>query len=52
MAVVDVGATRDGPMKVAATPEPTLDPEIDEYVFMKVSVRLGPFKTQIFECQI
>ena len=41
----------DGPVEGATTPEPTPDLEIAESVFMKENVRLGPFQSQILECQ-
>ena len=49
--VVDSGAARDGPVEGAATPKSASGPEIDEPVFMKENVSLGPFQTQILECR-
>ena len=49
--VVNSGAARDRPMVRAATLESASGSEIDEPVFMKENVRLGPFQTQILECR-
>ena len=35
----------------ATTPEPAPDPKIDDPVFTKENVRLGPFQIQILECR-
>ena len=49
--MVDSGAARDGPVEEATTPESASFIEIDEPVFMKENVRMGPFQTQILECR-
>ena len=46
-AVVDSDAAGDGPKEVAAALESASGSDIDEPVFMKENVRLGPFQTQI-----
>ena len=48
---MDSGAAGDGPAERAATLESASGSEIDEPVFMKENVRLGPFQTQILECR-
>ena len=51
-AVVDLGAAGDGPMEGGgAAPKSSQSSEIDELIFMKENVRLGPFQTQILECK-
>ena len=50
--VVDSGAVGDGPTEGTTAPESASGIEIDELVFMKENVRLGPFQTQILECRI
>ena len=50
--VVDSSAAGDGSTEEeAATCESSQSSEIDELVFMKENVRLGPFQTQILECR-
>ena len=50
MAVVDSGAAGDGPVEGGATaPKSSQSSEIDELIFMKMNMRLGPFQTQILE---
>ena len=49
----DPGMARDGPAEegtVAA--EPPTGQDLDEPVFMRENVRLGPFQTQILECRV
>ena len=49
----DSGAASDGPMEEgAAAPKPPMGQDLDEPVFMKENVRLGPFKTQILKCRV
>ena len=48
---MDSGAVGDGPTEGAATPESASGLEIDETIFMKENVRLGPFQIQILECR-
>ena len=51
--VEDPGTAGDGPAEEgAATPESPVGQEVDEPVFMKENVRLGPFQTQILECKV
>ena len=51
--VEDPGMAGDGPAeKEATTPESPVGQEVDEPVFMKENVRLGPFQTQILECKV
>ena len=50
--VEDPGVAGDGAAEEgAATPESPAGQEVDEPVFMKENVRLGPFQTQILECK-
>ena len=49
--VVDSGTAGDGPIEGATSPESASFIEMDEPVFMKENVRLGPFQTQILECR-
>ena len=49
--MMDSGAARDGPAEGATTAESASFVEIDKPVFMKETVRLGPFQTQILECR-
>ena len=49
--VEDMGAAGDGPMEQGVMAlEPLASRDLDEPVFMKENVRLGPFQTQILEC--
>ena len=51
--VEDQGMAGDGPAQEgAAAPESPAGWEVDEPVFMKENVRLGPFQTQILECKV
>ena len=51
--VEDPGMTGDCPAEEgAATPESPAGWKVDEPVFMKENVRLGPFQTQILECKV
>ena len=51
--IEDPGMAGDGPAEeVAAAPESPAGQEVDELVFMKGNVRLGPFQTQILECKV
>ena len=51
--VEDPCVALDGPAEEgAATPESPVGWEVDEPVFMKENVRLGPFQTQILECKV
>ena len=51
--VEDPGTAGDGPTEEgAAAPESPVGQEVDEPVFMKENVRLGPFQTQILECKV
>ena len=51
--VEDTGTARDGPMeKGAAAPEYPMGQDLDEPVFMKDNVRLGPFQTLILKCKV
>ena len=51
-AVVDSGAAGDGPTEEGeATPESSQSSEINELIFMKENMRLGPFQTQILKCR-
>ena len=45
----EVGDTGSTPAYEGATT--SVDQEIDEPVFMKESLKLGPFQTQIIECK-
>ena len=49
----DPGMAGDGPMEqgVMALKSP-MSQDLDEPVFMKENVRLGPFQTQILECRV
>ena len=50
--VEDQGVAGDGPAEEGATaPESPVGQEVDQPVFMKENVRLGPFQTQILECK-
>ena len=49
----DPGTASDGPTEQgAAALEPPMSQDLDEPVFMKENVRLGPFQTQILECKV
>ena len=49
----DPGLASDGPVEEGATAvEPQMGRDLDEPVFMKENVRLGPFQTQILECRV
>ena len=51
--VEDPGMAWDGPAEEgAASPESPAGWEVDEPVFIKENVRLGPFQTQILECKV
>ena len=51
--VEDPGVADDGPTEQGATAlEPCTSQDLDEPVFMKENVRLGPFQTQILECRV
>ena len=51
--VEDLGIASDCPTEKGATaPEPPMGQDLDEPVFMKENVRLGPFQTQILECRV
>ena len=51
--VEDPGVAGDGPTgEGAATPESSVGQNMDEPVFMKENVSLGPFQTQILECKV
>ena len=49
----DLGMARDCPTEEGNTaPESPVGWDLDESVFMKENVRLGPFQTQILECKV
>ena len=49
----DPGAVRDGPTGWGAIASQLLtSQDLDEPVYMKENVRLGPFQTQILECKV
>ena len=51
--VEDPGMASDGPMEQGTTAlKPPMGRDLDEPVFMKENVRLGPFQTQILECRV
>ena len=51
--VEDPGIAGDGPREQGTTAiKPLLSRDLDEPVFMKGNVRLGPFQTQILECRV
>ena len=52
MAVMDLVAAGDYPKEGgAATPKSSQSLEIDELIFMKENVKLGPIQMQILECK-
>ena len=51
--VEDLGMAGDVPMEQGAVVlKPPTSQDLDEPVFMKENVRLGPFQTQILECRV
>ena len=51
--VEDPGMAGDGPREQEAMAlELPVSQDLDEPVFMKENVRLGPFQTQILECRV
>ena len=49
----DLGMAGDGPAEEgAAAAEPPMGQDLDEPVFVKENVRLGPFQTQILEYRV
>ena len=46
--MADDGPTEQGAVAI----EPPASQNLDEPVFMKENVRLGPFQTQILECKV
>ena len=51
--VEDPGMAGDGPTEQGAMAlKPPMSQDLDEAVFMKENVRLGPFQTQILECRV
>ena len=49
----DLGVAGDGPTEQGAkTSELHVGQDLDEPIYMKESVRLGPFQTQILECRV
>ena len=51
--VEDPGVAGDGPTEQGATAlKPPVSQDLDEPVFMKENVRLGPFQIQILECRV
>ena len=46
-----MGCCQRWTLEAATTPESASGSEIDEPVFIKKNVRLGPFQTQILECR-
>ena len=51
--MADPGAAGDGPMEEGAVAvESPMGQDLDDPVFMRENVRLGPFQTQILECRV